>query len=60
MSLNNQLQVVNAKLTWGDNGKSFKKITVKDDKGNIISTQNLISETPITLESYGLKVLVLE
>ena len=58
--LNNQSQAVNAKLTWGDYGKSFKKITVKDDKGNDISTKNLTIETPITLESYGLKVLVLK
>ncbi|MEJ7829395.1 MAG: glycerophosphoryl diester phosphodiesterase, partial [Segetibacter sp.] len=58
--LNNQSQAVNAKLRWGDNGKSFKKITVKDDKGNVISTKNLMSETPITLASYGLKVLVVE
>lgn len=58
--LNNQSQPVNAKLTWGDNSKSFKKIMVKDDKGNVISTQNLTPETLITLASYGLKVLIVE
>jgi hypothetical protein len=58
--LNNQPQPVQAKLTWGDRSKSYKKISVKDEKGNIISSLNMSNETPLALGSYGLKVLVLE
>jgi hypothetical protein len=58
--LNNQSQVANAKMKWGDNSKTFKKITFKDHQGKVISTQNLLPETPLTLDRYGLKVLVLE
>jgi len=58
--LNNQSQGTTATLKWGDNSKSFKKITVRNHKGNIISTQDLLRETPLALDGYGLKVLVLE
>jgi hypothetical protein len=58
--LNNQSQPVNAKLTWGEKSTSYKKVTVKDDKGKILSTNNIGSETSLSLGSYGLKVLVLE
>ncbi|MGI8637165.1 MAG: glycerophosphoryl diester phosphodiesterase, partial [Segetibacter sp.] len=58
--LNNQSQPVNAKLTWGEKSNPYKKITVRDEKGKILSTNNLASETSLALGSYGLKVLVLE
>jgi hypothetical protein len=58
--LNNQSQHINAKLTWGEKSTSYKKLTVKDDKGKILSTNNIGSETSLSLASYGLKVLVLE
>ncbi|MCW3112074.1 MAG: glycerophosphoryl diester phosphodiesterase [Segetibacter sp.] len=58
--LNNQSQPVNAKLSWGQKGSAYKKITVKDNKGNVVSTSTVQGETTVPLESYGLKVLVME
>ncbi|MEJ5961434.1 glycerophosphoryl diester phosphodiesterase [Pedobacter immunditicola] len=58
--LNNQPQVANAKLTWGNHGKTFKKITVMDRNGTSLSKINMQLETALSLEAYGLKILVLE
>jgi hypothetical protein len=58
--LNNDADAVTTNVKWGDRSKSFKKITIRDEKGQPIATQHLPEITSLSLHSYGLKLIVLE
>lgn len=58
--LNNDADAITANIKWGDKSKSFRKITVRDNKGKTVSTQDQLQDASLTLDSYGLKLVTLE
>jgi hypothetical protein len=58
--LNNDADAITTNIKWGDKSKSFKKFTVRDNTGKTIVSQDMLQDTSLQLDSYGLKLVVLE
>ena len=58
--LNNDADKVTTNITWGSKSKSFKKIIVRDDKGKSLSTEDQSRDSSLPIDSYGLKLIILE
>jgi len=58
--LNNDADAITTNVKWGDKSRSFKKITVRDNNGKTIASHDLLQNTSLPLDSYGLKLIVLE
>jgi hypothetical protein len=58
--MNNNAAATTGNISWGENARSFKKLTIKDNEGKTVSTTNHSGNTSVEVAPYGLKVMVLE
>ena len=58
--LNNDADAITTNIKWTGKSKVFKKVTIRDEKGKVIVSKNISPDISLSLNSYGLKLMVLE